>query len=233
MTEQTPCANLCPPRPYDTRSHMYTTPSKPHPLSSRSHALRSFGFWRVFPGIQPHVTWPLGPWWDIIILFFDPGDCDVHGMGSEGSDGVLWDRVVVGILNWGESPSKNFSGNPVLVLSFSFVTHKDSSETGQKFYHVLSVSCDTVVEISSKCWLSFFISNSYDTSNTCDRQGSSTIVKYDNNVHTKVWVNPESGMSKVSHCRSPCRIQLLSSHRSPQGPCQKSETTVVIRMVVT
>jgi hypothetical protein len=34
------------PRPYDTRSHMHTTPS-PRPRSSRSHAFRYFGFLSV------------------------------------------------------------------------------------------------------------------------------------------------------------------------------------------
>ncbi len=46
MTTEIALTSLHPPRPYDTRSHMHTTPS-PRPRSSRSHTLRYFGFLSV------------------------------------------------------------------------------------------------------------------------------------------------------------------------------------------
>jgi hypothetical protein len=42
-----------------TRSHMHTVPS-PRPRSSRSHALRYFGFLSVWPDLQFPATRPLG-----------------------------------------------------------------------------------------------------------------------------------------------------------------------------
>ena len=46
MTVELALTSLHPPRPYATRSHMHTAPS-PLPRSSRSHALRYFGFLSV------------------------------------------------------------------------------------------------------------------------------------------------------------------------------------------
>jgi hypothetical protein len=50
---------LHPLRPLGTHSHIHTTPS-PRPRSSRSHALRYFGFLRVRPDLQFRTEWPLG-----------------------------------------------------------------------------------------------------------------------------------------------------------------------------
>ncbi len=52
-------ASLHPPPPYTTHSHIHTQHS-PHPLSSRSHAVRYFGFLSVWSGLQFPDAWPLG-----------------------------------------------------------------------------------------------------------------------------------------------------------------------------
>ena len=58
MTAEIGLTSLYPPRPCTTRSHMRTSPS-PRQRSSRSHALRYFGFLNVWPGLQFPDVWPL------------------------------------------------------------------------------------------------------------------------------------------------------------------------------
>ena len=46
----------------------YTPPPSPHPHSSRSRILRSFGFWRVWPGLVS-PEWPLDPIHGLVTSF--------------------------------------------------------------------------------------------------------------------------------------------------------------------
>ncbi len=71
MTTELSLERPYPPRcSYATRSHLhtsYTPPHPPPPLSSLSHALRPFGFVRVWPGLVPPV-WPLDPLLDLLLF---------------------------------------------------------------------------------------------------------------------------------------------------------------------
>jgi hypothetical protein len=75
MTAEIALTSLHPPHPYRTRSHMHTAPS-PLPRSSRSHALRYFGFLSVWPGLQFPAVWPLG----LVLLYVYPRN-PVYGGG--------------------------------------------------------------------------------------------------------------------------------------------------------
>ncbi len=67
MTTEIALTSLHPSRPYPTSSHIHTAPS-PRPRSSRSHALRYFGFLSVWPGLKFPVVWPL----DLVLLYVYP-----------------------------------------------------------------------------------------------------------------------------------------------------------------